>query len=179
MKMMNCIHVPDLIPTLQCSGLDDYPRASPLHPSELHVDLLSWMGFYSSCLKMIATKIGRADDAKELEEYAENVWLSLQDLHWDSNSKTFCDLTIDKRSKSVKLVHKGYISIFPFILRLLPADSEYLDATLDLISDETELWSDYGLASLSKSDPLYGSNEVYNSQDRERNCLCVRIMKLI
>jgi len=32
---------------------------------------------------------------------------------------------------------------------------------LDLISSPSELWSDYGIRSLSKSDPFYGTEENY------------------
>ena len=43
------------------SGLDDYPRAPP-HIGELHLDLLSWMGFFSRTMKEIAEFIGEEDD---------------------------------------------------------------------------------------------------------------------
>lgn len=45
------------------SGMDDYPRAPP-HIGELHVDLLSWMGFFSGTMKEIAEFIGEEDDMK-------------------------------------------------------------------------------------------------------------------
>lgn len=46
-------------------------------------------------------------------------------------------------------------------LGLLPADSPKLGAILDMIQDENELWSPYGLRSLSASDPKYNTGEVY------------------
>lgn len=51
------------------SGLDDYPRAP--HPSvgELHVDLLSWIGFMGRNLQSIAAIVGEEDDAEELEDH--------------------------------------------------------------------------------------------------------------
>jgi len=52
-------------------------------------------------------------------------------------------------------------SIFPFLTGLMPADSPRLGAVLDLISDPDEMWSDYGLRSLSKSDEFYGTGENY------------------
>jgi mannosyl-oligosaccharide glucosidase len=45
------------------SGMDDYPRAPP-HIGELHVDLISWMGFFSRTMKEIADFIGEEDDRK-------------------------------------------------------------------------------------------------------------------
>ena len=61
-----------------------------------------------------------------------------------------------------KLVcHKGYISIFPLLLGLVPVESPHLGALLDMMSDPMHLWSDYGLRSLSKSDPFYSTGENY------------------
>jgi mannosyl-oligosaccharide glucosidase len=61
-----------------------------------------------------------------------------------------------------KLVcHKGYISIFPLLLGLVPADSPHLGALLDVMSDPAHLWSEYGLRSLSKSDEFYSTGENY------------------
>lgn len=51
------------------SGLDDYPRADRPHVGELHVDLLSWIGFMGRNLQEIATLIGEEDDAEEFEEH--------------------------------------------------------------------------------------------------------------
>ena len=50
------------------SGMDDYPRA-PAHAGELHLDLISWMGFFSRTMKEIAEFIGEEDDA---ETFAKN-----------------------------------------------------------------------------------------------------------
>ena len=44
------------------SGMDDYPRGPP-HAGELHLDLLSWMGFFSKTMREIAEFIGETDDA--------------------------------------------------------------------------------------------------------------------
>ena len=48
------------------SGLDDYPRARPPHTGELHVDLLSWMGFFTRTLKGVAEYLGETEDVAEL-----------------------------------------------------------------------------------------------------------------
>lgn len=44
------------------SGMDDYPRGPP-HAGELHLDLISWMGFFTRTMKDISTFIGEKDDA--------------------------------------------------------------------------------------------------------------------
>ena len=51
--------------------------------------------------------------------------------------------------------HLGYVSLFPLVLRLLPADAPQLAHLLELIGDEQRLWSPYGLRSLSKADRMF------------------------
>ena len=143
------------------SGLDDYPRAQPPHPGELHTDLISWMGMMTRSMRHIAETIGETDDANELKGYEKAIIRNIDDLHWDKKAQTYCDATIDDYEESVHVCHKGYVSIFPFLTGLLPADSPRLKAVLDLISDPEELWSDYGLRSLSLKDEFYGTDENY------------------
>lgn len=63
--------------------------------------------------------------------------------------------------ESYHICHKGYLSLFPFLLELLPADSPHLSAILDILHDPDHLWSLYGLRSLSKSHPDFGQGENY------------------
>ena len=57
--------------------------------------------------------------------------------------------------------HKGHISLFLFLLGLMDIRSPRLDTVLDLIYDKDELWSPYGVRSLSHKSSLYGSDENY------------------
>ena len=143
------------------SGLDDYPRPQPPHPGELHTDLISWMGLMTRSMRKIAETIGENDDAVEFKGYENAIIHNIDDLHWDKDAKTYCDATIDDYEEHVHVCHKGYISIFPFLTGLIPPDSLRLGAILDLISDPEELWSDFGIRSLSKSDEFYGTEENY------------------
>ena len=143
------------------SGLDDYPRPQPPHPGELHTDLISWMGMMTRSMRRIAETIGELDDASELKGYETAILRNIDDLHWDSKEKTYCDATIDDYEESVHVCHKGYISIFPFMAGLLPPDSPRLGSILGLISDPDELWSDYGIRSLSRKSEFYGTGENY------------------
>ena len=63
--------------------------------------------------------------------------------------------------ESYHVCHRGYISLFPFLLGLIPADSPHLKPTLDIITDPNHLWSPYGIRSLSKSHELFGKDENY------------------
>lgn len=49
----------------------------------------------------------------------------------------------------------GYVNLFPFLLGLLPPDSQHLAHILKTLRDPKQLWSPYGLRSLSASDPFY------------------------
>nr|POE76652.1 putative mannosyl-oligosaccharide glucosidase [Quercus suber] len=143
------------------SGLDDYPRAQPPHPGELHTDLISWMGLMASSMQRVATYIGESDDAANYAKISEAIRRNVDDLHWSEKDKTYCDATVDAYEESVHICHKGYISIFPFMTGLVGPNHEHVSAMLDLIANEDELWSPHGIRSLSKSDELYGTDENY------------------
>lgn len=143
------------------SGLDDYPRGSP-SVGELHLDLHSWMAFGTGLLRDIALKLG-PDYASDLEEYRQvhkDLLINLDALHWSEKDNMYCDQALEE-NKPVYVCHKGYLSLFPMILGLLPADSPKLGAILDMIENSQELWSPYGLRSLSRSDEFFGTSENY------------------
>jgi mannosyl-oligosaccharide glucosidase len=143
------------------SGLDDYPRGEP-SLGELHLDLHSWMAFGTGLLKDIATKLGPeyADDRNEYIKVQNDMLTNLDALHWNEEEKMYCDQALED-NKPVFVCHKGYLTLFPMTLGLLPADSPKLEALLDIIESEKELWSPYGLRSLSASDPVFGTGENY------------------
>ncbi|KIX09099.1 uncharacterized protein Z518_00177 [Rhinocladiella mackenziei CBS 650.93] len=143
------------------SGLDDYPRPQPPHPGELHTDLISWVGMMSKTLSRLAAVLGENDDASEFTAQSKAILRNIDDLHWSAEHKAYCDATIDDYEDSVHVCHKGYISLFPFMTGLLPASHPNLPHVLSLISSESELWSPYGIRSLSKSDEFYGTDENY------------------
>lgn len=143
------------------SGLDDYPRAQPPHPGELHTDLISWMGLFSRNMGRISAFLGESDDEAKYNKIAEAIRRNIDDLHWDPEAKTYCDATIDDYEESIHVCHKGYISIFPFMTGLLGPDHKHLGDILDLIGDKEELWSPHGIRSLSKQDEYYGTAEDY------------------
>jgi mannosyl-oligosaccharide glucosidase len=143
------------------SGLDDYPRAQPPHPGELHVDAISWVGMMAHSLTKIAKFIGETGDATQLERQEEAIRKNIDDLHWDEAQGVFCDATIDQFEEDIRVCHKGYISLFPFLVGLLDKDSPKIGKLLDVISDKEELWSDHGIRSLSKNSEHYGTDENY------------------
>nr|KYP52954.1 putative mannosyl-oligosaccharide glucosidase [Cajanus cajan] len=51
--------------------------------------------------------------------------------------------------------HIGYVSLFPFMGRIIPSGSWILEKQLELISNRSLLWTNYGLRSLAKTSSLY------------------------
>lgn len=143
------------------SGLDDYPRPQPPHPGELHVDLISWMGMMTKSLKNIASILSYDDDVAELSTIETAILRNIDDLHWSSKENCYCDSTIDDYEESALVCHKGYISLFPFLLGLIDAQSDKLGHVLELLGDKEELWSEHGIRSLSKKDEFYATGENY------------------
>ncbi|CAG8580665.1 5246_t:CDS:10 [Paraglomus brasilianum] len=143
------------------SGLDDYPRPSPPHPAELHVDLICWVGFMARSLRDIAEQLNEEDDYDDFDEEYHNIVENIHALHWSEKYQAFCDLSVDEKGESIHVCHKGYLSLFPMLLEILPSDSPKLGAILDLIHDPNELWSAYGVRSLSKSDKFFNTGEKY------------------
>ncbi len=143
------------------SGLDDYPRPQPPHPGELHVDLMSWMGVMAKSLSNIADTLGMPEEVAELDKVRDAIEHNLDDLHWSEKDGCYCDATIDDFEENALVCHKGYISLFPFLTGLIKSDSPKLGRILALIGDNEELWSPYGLRSLSKKDEFYGTAENY------------------
>ncbi|EIW85275.1 glycoside hydrolase family 63 protein [Coniophora puteana RWD-64-598 SS2] len=142
------------------SGMDDYPRGPP-HAGELHLDLISWMGFFSRTMREISEFIGETDDAASYAEIEKAIIDNIDDLHWSEENQMYCDAGISSEDESEHICHKGYLSLFPFMLSLLPTDSPHLGPVLDLLRDPKELWSQYGIRSLSASHPEFGQGENY------------------
>ena len=143
------------------SGIDDYPRPSPPHPGELHVDLMAWVGLMTKSLKNIAEALDIEDDVESLQKNLKAIENNLNDLHWSEKEGCFCDATIDDFEEHSLVCHKGYVSLFPFLLGLMKPDDHRLGKILDLLGDEEELWSAHGIRSLSKKDIFYETGENY------------------
>jgi mannosyl-oligosaccharide glucosidase len=66
------------------------------------------------------------------------------------------ELFVPKNEKKQFVDHTGYVSLFPFFLRLIPASSPNLQHVLKTLSDtKSGLWSDFGLRSLAPKDRMY------------------------
>ena len=145
------------------SGLDDFPRAQPPHPGELHVDALAWVALMSSSLGKIAGFLGEKEDVgiyrRQHQAQRENGLA----LHWSKEEGSFCDATIDEFEEHRLVCHKGYVTLLPFMVGFLDPekDADKIAAILKTLGSEEELWSQHGVRSLSLSDALYGTDENY------------------
>ncbi|KAL3649881.1 ADP-ribosylation factor GTPase-activating protein gcs1 [Castilleja foliolosa] len=177
------VTIRELNPKSLSSGLDDYPRAS--HPSEdeRHVDLRCWMQLAADCMSSISEFLDN-DNGKEYGLTAKLLsdFELLNQMHFDNNSGAYFDYGnhTEKVRLSWRMVeaaggyptrelarevlekpdlrlvpHVGYVSLFPFMGRLIPPDSWILAKQLDLISNTSTLWTKYGLRSLAKTSSLY------------------------
>lgn len=61
------------------SGLDDYPRG-PADPGELHLDLMSWMAFFTRTMRKIAEAVGELDDENSFVEIEQAILNNLDGL---------------------------------------------------------------------------------------------------
>ncbi|KEH20572.1 mannosyl-oligosaccharide glucosidase [Medicago truncatula] len=165
-----------LNPQTLTSGLDDYPRAS--HPSsdERHLDLRCWVLLAAQCMHSIEELLNK--ETKPEKNYGSTVKLLsdleiLNEMHFDDVHGAYFDFgnhteKVQLKWKELKarrqLVREvlerpvlklvpqiGYVNFFPFMGRIIPSGSWILEKQLELISNRSLLWTDYGLRSLAKT----------------------------
>ncbi|XP_006872482.1 PREDICTED: mannosyl-oligosaccharide glucosidase [Chrysochloris asiatica] len=171
--------LPNLLnPKTLPSGLDDYPRASHPSTAERHLDLRCWVALGARVLVQLAELLGEVEAATRLSPLATSLAAeaSLDELHWAPELGVFADF--GNHTKAVQLKSRpphglvrvvgrphprmqyvdalGYVSLFPFLLRLLSPNSSHLGPLLDVLADSRHLWSPFGLRSLAASSSFYG-----------------------
>ncbi|KAH8932306.1 hypothetical protein BDL97_19G064400 [Sphagnum fallax] len=173
----------ELNPKTLMSGLDDYPRASHPTDDERHLDLRCWMALASKSMAAMASIINSSSAIYEATAARLTDLKLLNELHYDEKSGQYLDYGL--HSEKVKLQrnkyidpqtgyiqasvqrvvisppelgwvpHYGYCSLFPMLMHLLPLDSPAFGTQLDLLRNETHLWTSFGLRSLSTSSSIY------------------------
>ncbi|KAA0034203.1 hypothetical protein IC582_023286 [Cucumis melo] len=175
----------ELNPKTLMSGLDDYPRASHPTEDERHVDLRCWMLLAADCMHSISELTGKGKGLETVYSSATKILSEfelLNQMHFDDAHGTYLDF--GNHTEKVRLIwkevmgaqgfttrqlirevsepprlrmvpHIGYVSLFPLMGRIIPPESWILGKQLDLISNRSIFWTDYGLRSLSKTSSLY------------------------
>ncbi|CAL5418758.1 unnamed protein product [Camellia sinensis] len=175
----------ELNPKTLTSGLDDYPRASHPTEDERHLDLRCWMFLAADCMHSISKLLQKEHElGKEYDSTAKllSSFEILNQMHFDDAHGTYLDF--GNHTEKVRLSwrevmgnnhyasrelvrevleqprlrfvpHIGYVSLFPFVAGIIPPDSTILERQLNLISNRSILWTDYGLRSLSKTSSMY------------------------
>lgn len=144
------------------SGLDDYPRALPADVAELNVDLISWIGIMTRSIRLMAEILNIDEDVETYKNLEKDIIDNIEKLHWSPEDKTYCDVSVNDDDENIFVCFKGYISLFPFLTKLIPeANTDKLEHIIDLISNPEELWTPYGIRSLSKADEFYKTGEDY------------------
>merc|ERR1711997_738689 len=116
----------------------------------------------------IAEYVEQPPDAKKYRQKAADLKVSLEEFHWNEQAKAYQDYVVvpemlegeDRSNASGPLQkefvdHIGYVSAFPFFLQVIDADNPHLVEVLKQLGDEEGMFSQWGLRSLSKKDPLY------------------------
>ncbi|KAL2629040.1 hypothetical protein R1flu_013726 [Riccia fluitans] len=175
--------VRELNPQTLTSGLDDYPRAS--HPSddERHVDLWCWMAVAAETMALVARLTGEPYESYETTAEGLKNLKRLNEMHYDMESGHYYDYGL--HSEEVKLrwkevrdpntgipqrilrrvvlkkpelgwvKHFGYVSFFPFAMRIIPADSTIMGHHLELLTNHRLLWTEFGLRSLATTSSVF------------------------
>lgn len=136
---------------------------------------MEWVVVMARSMKMIAKLIDFDSDFLAFEKIELDIIENLDKLHWSEEKSTYCDLSVDDEDENVYVCHKGYISLFPFLTKLIPEDdTDKIKHIVDLIANPDELWTEYGIRSLSKADEYYRTNENYC-----RSPICININYLV
>ncbi|XP_022776307.1 mannosyl-oligosaccharide glucosidase GCS1-like isoform X1 [Durio zibethinus] len=199
----------ELNPKALSSGLDDYPRASHPTEDERHLDLRCWMLLAADCMDSIAGLIDKENKpGKEYGSTAKLLsdFDTLNKMHFDHASGAYFDFgnhtekvrlswkevmvgnnhanrelvrEVLERPELKLVPHVGYVSLFPFIARIIPPESWILEKQLDLISNRSILWTNYGLRSLAKTSSLYMKRNTQHDPPYWRGPVWVNINYMI
>ncbi|KAK6185793.1 hypothetical protein SNE40_007946 [Patella caerulea] len=178
-----------LNPQTLTSGLDDYPRASHPTDDERHIDLRCWMALASGVMADIARALNAEWEEYRATYQMLSDNKLLDELHWSKEGQQYSDygfhtdkvklefpkvnpnqppgqqpekVRVEITNPKYQFVNSfGYVSLFPFLLKIVEPSSPKLFSILNNIKNPNMLWTDYGLRSLSRSAKLY---KRYNTQ---------------
>ena len=191
----------ELNPKTMASGFDDYPRATHPTDEEIHLDLRCWMALASRVMAKITKILDIKNSAYRNFYHLLKDNNRLEQLHWSSKYNMFCDKGLN--SEDVEFIvrirnnkeyyerivnqpptyecipHKGYVSLFPFLMNLLDPINNKLEIILKDIQDPDILWTPYGIRSISKSSFYYNRYNTKTDPPYWRGAIWININYLI
>jgi mannosyl-oligosaccharide glucosidase len=95
--------------------MDDYPRGPP-HAGELHLDLMSWMGYFTRTMREIAGFVREVEDEVSFGEIEKAIldnlegkidcffrslviYICHEDLHWSEEQQMYCDVNVNSEGE--------------------------------------------------------------------------------
>lgn len=127
-------------------GMDNLPR--PGGSDEEDADLSGWMAFFALHMKKIATELGQTDRANYYTDQYTLISDAINAQLWDASTGFYYD-----RNANGLLVQKSYSGLIPFIAGVgNPTQTEEI---MSALSDPNQLWSDFGIRSLSAQSSVY------------------------
>lgn len=147
------------------SGLDDFPRQPPGTLSKSHLDIHIWILFFSETLAKLAKLLNLTTDYKEYDSIYQDLHEKLYEEFLDKSDNFFKDAiieTIRDEDKTEKIYNNnlGYINLFPLMFGYIK-DTDILQKYFKLLLDPNQLWSEFGVRSLSISNPFFGTGDNY------------------
>lgn len=143
------------------SGMDDYPRNKNPSNYDLNVDLISWIGAYSEFMVNISKYLKHEKNKVYYENILNTIVKNIETHYWNDKKNLFCDLVYNNLNYS-QFCETGYLSFLPFVTKLINQNShERISKILGVLLNPDELWSEYGIRSLSKSSIYYKKDEDY------------------
>ena len=118
------------------------------------------MAYYAKLLSRIANTMDNKQDYKRFSTDYKNGIQNLQEIFYNKDEQSYCDVTINAEDKTEHVCHKGYLTLYPLMLGLIPADSKELKHTLEFIKSD-KVWTKYGIRSLSIDDEYSHLGENY------------------
>ena len=194
----------ELNPKTLTSGLDDYPRASHPTDDERHIDLRCWVALASGIMADIAKELGEDhSEYKATHDILTDNEL-LNKLHWSTKKQRYCDYGLHSRKvvlerpkvqqkqpgqrvilDKVRVVKQeptlqfvesfGYVSLFPFLLKIIDSNSLNLFRVLGDLKNPDLLWTNYGLRSLAKNAPLYARHNTEHDPPYWRGAIWINM----
>ncbi|QDZ18514.1 mannosyl-oligosaccharide glucosidase GCS1-like [Chloropicon primus] len=196
----------ELNPKTLTSGLDDYPRATHPTDTERHLDLRCWMALGARTMSEIAEIVGapRADvESYEILASSLEDQSVLDDLHYDeglgmyfdwgyhtdkvklvraidANGNQVLHREVGNQPPSEQLVKEfGYVSLFPFMMKLIDPRSKILGDHLRYLRDESLLWTPHGLRSLATTSKYYNKYNTEHDKPYWRSPIWINVNYLV